>query len=172
MSKLLWIMLSVLMALPIAANAEVYKWKDKDGNVRYSDTPPPSNVQQMPVNGKKTSAPVPFNPAVPAAVPAPATPPASAASDAKKKPAANPEGDVVKRQEQAEVDKKNAEKKEADLKIKQQNCANAKTNYNSYKIGGRMTRTNEKGEREYLSDADIAAGVAQAQKDMDQYCSE
>ncbi|HLD10422.1 MAG TPA: DUF4124 domain-containing protein, partial [Methylophilaceae bacterium] len=30
------------MALPIAGNAEVYKWKDKDGVTRYSDTPPPS----------------------------------------------------------------------------------------------------------------------------------
>jgi len=53
MNKLLWMMLPVLMALPISANAEVYKWKDKDGITRYSDVPPPSNVQQESIGGKK-----------------------------------------------------------------------------------------------------------------------
>lgn len=27
-----------------ATSAEIYKWKDKDGNVFYSDTPPPAGV--------------------------------------------------------------------------------------------------------------------------------
>ena len=175
MNKLLWMMLSVLVALPIAANAEVYKWKDKDGVTRYSDTPPPSNIQKLPVNGKKPASATPA-----AIVPtegeeggAQATvvaPPPVSAADAKKKPAASLEGDAIKRQQQAEEEKKKAELKEAELKIKQQNCSNAKINFNTYKQGGRIRKMNESGEREYLSDADIASGLEQAQKDVSESC--
>jgi hypothetical protein len=35
-----------------------------------------------------------------------------------------------------------------------------------------MSTTDDKGERQYLSDADIAKSLEQAQKDIDQYCSE
>jgi len=185
MSKLLWMMLSVLVALPIAVNAEVYKWKDKDGVTRYSDTPPPSNVQKLPVSSKKpvvapSTAATPIESAAPAAptegakgaAPATAAAPAPASDsvDAKKKPAASPETDAIKRQKEAEEEKKKAEKKEAELKQKQQNCDNAKKNLANYKIGGRMSRANEKGEREYLGDADIAAGLEQAQKEIDEFC--
>jgi uncharacterized protein DUF4124 len=165
MNKWLWIALSTLLILPLAANAEVYKWKDKDGTVRYSDTPPPSNMTQLPITGKKAA------PA--AAIVQPSenvtAAPKAANADTKKK-SAIPEGAAVKRQEKAEEDKKAGEQKDAELKQKQQNCTNAQNNFNSYKIGGRMSKTNEKGEREYLGDADIAAGLAQAQKDVDQYC--
>jgi len=170
MSKLLWLMLSVLMALPIAVNADVYKWKDKDGVTRYSDMPPPSNVQQLPISGKKTSVATPAKAAAPAAEPAPAKPPASGALDAKKKPAASLEGDAKKRQEQAEEDKKKTEQKEAELEIKQQNCKTAKAARQNYQQGGRIYKMNEKGEREYENDASIAKGLEQAKKDVEQYC--
>jgi hypothetical protein len=180
MNKLLWIMLSVLVALPIAANAEVYKWKDKDGVIRYSDSPPPSNIQKLPVNGKKPAAdssakaastegaapaaPTEGEGAAPATVAAP--PPIAA----KKKPAASLEGDAIKRQKEAEEEKKKNEQKEAELKAKQQNCTNAKANLNTYKQGGRIRKMNENGQREYLGDAEIAQGLEQAQKDVDQSC--
>lgn len=173
MNKLLWMMLSVLVALPIAANAEVYKWVDKDGVVRYSDTPPPSNIERLPVNGKKPTTIA----APPAAVAAPteategeAAAPATAPPPAKKKPAASPEAAATKRQEGAETDKKKTEQKDAELKRKQENCAAAKKNYANYKVGGRMSTTDEAGNRQYLSDADIAKGLAQAQKDIDENC--
>jgi len=165
MNKLLWIMLSALVALPIAANAEVYKWKDKDGNVRYSDVPPPSNVRQESIGGKK--------PVTPAATPAPAAPAAAVSgADAKKKPTASLEGEAIKRQEQAEEDKKKSEQKEAELQIKQQNCTTAKAAKQNYQQGGRIYKMNEKGEREYENDASIARGLEQAKKDVEQYCEE
>jgi uncharacterized protein DUF4124 len=171
MNKWLWIALSALMVLPLAANAEVYKWKDKDGTVRYSDTPPPSNVQQLPITGKK---PVATRSASPEAAPADATPSASApsnaaSSDMKKKPASS-EGDAIKRQKTAEDDKKKTEQAEAELKVKQQNCTTAKGNVQNYQQGGRIYKMNEKGEREYESDASIAQNLEQAKKDVEQYC--
>ena len=178
MSKVLWITLSVLMALPIAGNAEVYKWKDKDGVTRYSDTPPPLNVQQLPISGKKPVA-APVAAAAPKAgaeggAPAAKTAPAPAASgaDAKKKPEASLKGDAIKRQEQAEKEKKIEEQKEADLQLKQQKCSNAKANFNTYKQGGRIRKLDENGKYEYLGDADIAKGLEQAQKEVDEFCEQ
>ena len=51
------ILLLCLVMLPTLASAEIYKWKDKDGRVRYSDVPPPSNVQQEALYGKKIPKP-------------------------------------------------------------------------------------------------------------------
>lgn len=185
MSKLLWMMLSVLVALPIGVNAEIYKWKDKDGVTRYSDTPPPSNVKQLPVSGKKpvvtppavatpkesTAPAAPTEGAKGAAPPTVAAPAAASGSvDAKNKPAASPEADAIKRQKEAEEEKKKAEKKEAELKQKRQNCDNAKKNYASYKIGGRMRKMDNNDEPQYLGDAEIAEGLQQAQKEIDEFC--
>ncbi len=178
MNKSLWVMLAICVALPILANAAVYKWKDKDGITRYSDTPPPSNVQQLPVNGKK---PVSIKPPAAMTVEEAAAAATSAASgaDAKKKPEANADkseansdGDAEKRQKDAEEEKRKSEQKEAELKVKQQNCSNSKANLNTYQQGGRIRKNNESGERAYLSDAEIAQGLAQAQKDVEQFCSE
>lgn len=170
MNKLLWIMLSVLMTLPIAANAEVYKWKDKDGVTRYSDTLPPSNVQKLPINGKKpvVAPPTAAMPKEGAEGGAPAA--AASGADAKKKPVASLKGDAIKRQEQVEEEKKKAEQKEAELQIKQQNCTTAKAAMQNYQQGGRIYKMNEKGEREYENGASIAKGLEQAKKDVEQYC--
>ena len=39
------LLLLCMVLLPAIANAEIYKWKDKDGVTRYSDVPPPSNIK-------------------------------------------------------------------------------------------------------------------------------
>jgi hypothetical protein len=169
MNKWLWIALAGFVALPIVANAEVYKWKDKDGAVRYSDTPPPSNVQQLPVSGQKAT---PVKPAGSATPPDTAAAPASKAATAeeKKKKDGGTEGEAMKRQQKAEEDKKASEQKDAELKARQQNCTTSKANLLNYQHGGRIYKMNEKGEREYESDAGIAQNLEQAKKDVAQYC--
>ena len=39
--KFLALTLAAFLAMTTAANAEVYKWVDEDGNVHFTDTPPP-----------------------------------------------------------------------------------------------------------------------------------
>ena len=39
--KLLALLLAASLAMTTAAHAEVYKWVDEDGNVHFTDTPPP-----------------------------------------------------------------------------------------------------------------------------------
>jgi len=182
MNKSLWIMLAILVALPITGNAEVYKWKDKDGITRYSDMPPPSNVKQLPVNGKKPVGAPPVSAitvedaaqaaAVEGAAPAAVAAPPAPVADAKKKPAAKTEEDAAKRQKDAEEEKRKNEQKRAELEVKQQNCSNSKANLNVYKQGGRIRKMNEGGEREYLSDAEIAQSLVKAQQEVEQFCSE
>jgi len=157
MNKHLWIILLTLALLPMSANAEIYKWKDSNGVIRYSDVPPPSNIPRESLGSKNVVAP-------------PAAPSSTEPSAQKKSPAAGREGDAVKRQEDAEAAKNKEQAKEATLKIKQQNCATAKANLQNYQQGGRIYKMNEKGERDYLDDTDIAKNLAQAQKDVDEYC--
>ena len=56
------IFLLCIIMLPSLATAEIYKWKDKDGVVRYSDVPPPSSVQQESMYGKKVPKPTGLKP--------------------------------------------------------------------------------------------------------------
>jgi hypothetical protein len=154
-SRILMVLLLVL--LPMSANAEIYKWKDANGVIRYSDVPPPSNVPRESIGVKKVVAP-------------PAAPLSAETAAPKKAPAAGREDDAVKRREDAEAAKNKERAKEAELKLKQQNCATAKASLQNYQQGGRIYKINEKGEREYLDDAALAKNLAQAQKDVDEYC--
>src|SRR5260221_10575262 len=117
--KASWIFLALLFALG-TAHAQLYRWVDKDGKVRYGDTPPP---------GAKTSS-------IKAPPPGPVTP-AAASKDAKdakdgkaakKGPltAAEKEQDYRDRQDAA---KKAAEKEEEENRAKAtraDNCNRAK----------------------------------------------
>jgi hypothetical protein len=154
-SRILMVLLLALLSMN--ANAEIYKWKDANGVIRYSDVPPPSNVPRESLGTKKVVAP-------------PSAPSSTETSAQKKSPEAGREGDAIKRQEDAEAAKNKERVKEAELKLKQQNCATAKGNLQNYQHGGRVYKMNEKGEREYMDDADIAKNLEQAKKDVDEYC--
>ena len=163
-----------LIALPMLANAEIYKWKDKDGTVRYTDTPPPSNIKQESIGGKKLTKPTGQAPLAPVAN-TDATATADKDEMKAKVPHQNIEGpDEIAaklRQKNAEADKNNKKQKEAQAKIKEENCKASKANLASYQQGGAVYKINEKGEREYLDDAGFKAGAEKAQKDVTEYCS-
>jgi hypothetical protein len=166
------ILLLCLVMLPTLASAEIYKWKDKDGRVRYSDVPPPSNVPQESLYGKKIPKPTGQPPLMPVEGDATAAMNREKAKDkaASDKAPASKEEAAAKRAKDAEQQKKDDEAKQADLKVKQENCKAAQANLKTYSVGGRVMKTNEKGEREYLGDADIEKGKAAAQKDVETYC--
>jgi len=165
------LLLLILMALPLMAHAQVYKWKDASGKTIYSDVPPPSNVKQESIIGSKPVAPAAAPSVAPAAPAATATAGAPAAASDPKKAAVDKDAEARKRQEEAEAAKKEDKAKQAELEQRKKNCEAAKLNYDNYKMGGRIMKMDEKGERYYLGNAEIAAGLAQAQKDVDQYCN-
>lgn len=156
MNKFSLFVLALLLVLPQAASAEIYKWKDKDGSMRYSDTPPSSNVPYESLSGKKS---VPAKPAVDAAAP-----------EAKPAAAAKPENAEAKPKETPEQIKEKKRVEEENQKIRKQNCATARANLHTYEQGGRISRMNEQGEREYLDDAALAKGAEQARKEIAEFC--
>ena len=163
-----WILCALFLALPLLGNAEIYKWKDKNGSTRYSDTPPPSNIKQEAIGGKKALKP---------AGEGPLTQPASApvTKDTEKDhppvPRSAEEEAATKRQNTAEAEKKNKQEQEAEANRKAENCKVAKARYETFKQGGRIYKINEKGEREFMGDNDLQDGKAQAQREMDENCS-
>ena len=44
--------LSVLLLIPQTGNSEIYKWRDADGNLVYSDKPPPDQQQATEISGQ------------------------------------------------------------------------------------------------------------------------
>jgi hypothetical protein len=144
------------------AGAQMYRWVDKDGKVRYGDTPPP---------GVKTS-----SIKAPAAGPAPAASPApdaKGAKDAKKGPLTPAEQEQAFRKRQADAAKA-AEKAEADkAKAAQrtENCENAKQSLRQLESGQRIARTNAAGERYFLDDGQISQEAAKSRQVAQQACN-
>lgn len=169
--------LSVLLITTLPAQAEIYKWVDKDGTVKYTDTPPPTGVKSLSTIGKKTAAPTAQapSPETPQVTPGtnakPQTPGAAKVDSLGKSDNTSPEAQAKKKRELEEIAKKNKAELEAQAKKKELNCATARTNYQTYSQGGRIYKTNEKGERIYVDEKDLAEGAAQAQRDMQEYCN-
>ena len=102
------IALAICMTLPSLAYAELYKWKDKNGQTQYTDTPPPSNIRLESISGKKHIKPTGQEPltAVVNQEPVPVS-----TSPAPQVPTASTEDAAAKiRQENAEREKQNKQK--------------------------------------------------------------
>jgi hypothetical protein len=140
-----------LAALP--AWAQQYKWIDPDGKVRYGDVPPPG------VNAQRLRPP--SGPAAPA--------PATGAKKGEK--ALTPEQAFQKRQQDAAKDADKQAGADAEAQAKRENCQRAQESLRTYESGGRISRTDAKGERYYLDDAQIAQGAAQARQIAQQACN-
>ena len=171
--------LQLIMALFLAvsftstAHAEIYKWKDKDGYTRYSDTPPGANVKTETLGNKKTTKSISQTP-LPVAENKPQTPAVLADKPPTQGevPSTQNAADAAaqKRRNDAEADKIAKQEKEAEAKQKAENCKSAKSNLETYVQGGRISKMNEKGEREYLGDADLKKGVDKSRGEVSKYC--
>lgn len=150
-----------------SALAEIYKWKDKDGVTRYTDTPPPNGTKSYETLGKKAGRPAQ---AMNAEVDAAKDPSNDKQQSAPKSEDASAEAQAEKRRQQAETEKRMKAEKEAEEKRRRQNCNMAKSNMQAYSQGGRSYRVNPQGEREYLGDADLKSGLEQAQREMQENC--
>jgi len=151
--------LGATLALPAAAQ---WKWRDQRGQTQYSDTPPPpgtpeKDILQRPNSGSQSRS-VTTTPAASAASAAPTTTPVDSELEAKRKKA-----------EQEVTDKKKAD----DAKLaaaRAENCTRAKAQMRTLDSGTRLSRTNEKGEREFLDDKAREKEVARTREAMASEC--
>ena len=140
-------MMAIALAVAPAAMAQLYKSVDKNGRVIYTDQPP-ANADAKVINIPKsvTDAPAPSKSYV-----------AQDKESEKKKKDAN---------EKAAKAGDPAKKAQED----QARCAQARSAYQMYSDGGRLLKNNAKGEREYLSDAEIESERARSKREMDEAC--
>jgi len=157
-------LIGATLALPAAAQ---WKWKDGRGQVQYSDLPPPQgtpdkDILQRPTGAAQRSGPIAAAPAAPA----------SAASAALAAPKGVDPALEAKRKEQeaAEAAKKKAEEQRI-AAVKADNCMRARSQLRTLESGARIARTNEKGEREILDDAQLAAENKRARDVMASDCA-
>lgn len=151
------LILGLSLAFAAGASAQLYRWVDKDGRVRYTDTPPPAGVQSRTVGA-------------PAAAPAPATD--AAAQGASKGPLTPADQEQAFRKRRLEAQKA-AEKSELarkEAEAKQQNCARAQEYLRTLESGQRVTRTNAQGEREFIDDATRARETQAARQAVQDWC--
>lgn len=141
-------------ALPLAAVAQ-WQWIDKDGRRVFSDKSPPPEIPARNILKAPHGRALPVDPEPPAAA-ASATAAARPASGALKVPGKDKALEEKKKQaEAAEAEKKKAADREfADKKA--DNCKRAREAKATLDSGIRLSRVNEKGEREVLDDAQRA----------------
>ncbi|MGZ5193844.1 MAG: DUF4124 domain-containing protein [Ramlibacter sp.] len=145
-------LLGVALALPAASFAQ-WQWIDKDGHKVFSDQSPPADIPAKNILKQPASrgrAVTPAEPAAPAAVakPAPAAPKLSGKDK---------ELEEKKKQAEAAEAEKKKDQEEQVAKERAENCARVKSAKATLDSGIRLARTNEKGEREFLDDAQRAA---------------
>jgi len=155
------LVLALMLAAAAGASAQLYRWVDKDGKVRYSDTPP---------TGVKATT---LRPPSGSTAPAPAPGSDAAAKDAKKGPLtpAEQEADYRKRQMEAQKARDKDAQASRDALAKQDNCARARESLASLESGQRITRTAADGERYYIDDAQRAAEVDKARQSVGSWCN-
>ncbi|HRH16622.1 MAG TPA: DUF4124 domain-containing protein [Aquabacterium sp.] len=140
-----------------------WKWRDAQGRIQYSDRPPPADVQDNQILTRPRSRPVPL-PSTKAADEAPA----SAAKPALK--ASDPQLEAQKKKlEEAEAAKKKAEEAKRN-EGKAEACQRARNYEKSLTDGLRISRTNNKGEREILDDQGRASELARTREIIGDTC--
>jgi hypothetical protein len=154
------VVFGLMLAFAAAASAQLYKWTDKDGRVRYTDRPPPAGTKARTI-------------ATPSSAPAAAAQDTEAAKDGAPQGALTPE-----QQEQAfrkrQLDAQKAAEKSAlagqEEAAKRENCARAREYQRTLESGQRVSRTNAQGEREYIDDATRDREVESARKAVTDWC--
>ena len=147
-----WFCVGLSLSVATWPAAAQWKWKDARGQVVISDTPPPRDIPERDVLQKPSMV---VQRAAAQPTPAPSAPSAETVAKAKVDP------ELEARRKKSETEQADKQKAE-DVKVAAQraeNCQRAKSHMSSLDSGIRLSRTNEKGEREILDDAQRAAEV-------------
>ncbi|MBL8518348.1 MAG: DUF4124 domain-containing protein [Betaproteobacteria bacterium] len=152
MNKSTALVATILLALlSLTVGAQVYRWVDKDGKVQYSDQPPPPGAVKSEATRITSTTPTTSGGAAAAAntAKAPEKPKSNVVDATKAKSAA----------EEAQAAKENEEY-----------CRNLRAQIKLMEDGGRVTKPNDAGEREIMSDEQMAAEAARLRKAVADNC--
>ncbi len=159
MIRPLIVLATCLYALTASAQ---WQWLDQDGRRVFSDRPPPADVPEKNIlkrpGSRGTIVPPPAAPAAPTAAPAASQAGVDKGLEEKRKQA-----------EAAEAAKRKEEEARS-ARIRAENCTRAQQAKAGVDSGVRMARINDKGEREFMDEAAIAAESQRLQAIIDENC--
>jgi hypothetical protein len=130
----------LMLGLCVAANADIYKWVDEDGNVHFGDRP----TREYAMTAERVRY----------------TPGNRSASTS-----------TNGRTSAIQGEDNNAEENREGQDAQAYYCNKAKEIYRSYADAPRLYRTNADGQREYLSDQEAAAALADAEASVAEWCN-
>lgn len=167
MQKIALPLVACLLAIAASgASAQtIYKWRDASGQMHIGDTPPPVGTPAKDVVTRQ--APGPAVVVHDAASASSGAAPGAGAGDSelqKKKAKADKDKADAAAAAKAQADQKNAD-------ARAQNCASAQQAARTMQAGGRISRVNASGEKEFLDDAAIASELKRAQDAVAQSCT-
>lgn len=161
------LVLSLALLAGAAQAQNIWKWRDANGVMQFSDHPPPNSVPAKDI----VSRPGTQAQRAPVAADASASAPESAGSAAARTDA---ELEARKKKLQADKAAADAERKQADkARVDAQradNCKRAKAQLAMLESGVRVARPNEKGEREFLDDKARAEEVNRSRAAVGDNC--
>lgn len=155
------------IAVCTPAGAQLYKWVDANGRVQYSDRPP-AGQQAQKIGRSGLSAPPRAEDAAGPADKAAAAAPAEGNAAPSAQPASIAEQEQAfrkRRMEKEEAQQKQA-KLDAEKRARDAQCQRTRNYLKSLEGGRRIVRTNDKGEEEYLDDAQIKQEAERARQDL------
>ncbi len=156
-----------LLGLSIASHAQ-WQWVDKDGQKVFSDRAPPFDVPEKNIIKRPNAPAKPSAPTVAAAAEAQA--PLASAPLRPSVSGVDKELEAKKKQlADAEAAKRRAAE-DAITKARAENCAQAKQAKVQLDSGVRISRTNAKGEREFLDDTARSAEQKRIQSAIESEC--
>ncbi|MGH8671784.1 MAG: DUF4124 domain-containing protein [Burkholderiales bacterium] len=148
------LLILLCVTLSGGASAEVNKWVDAEGKVHYSDQVPPDvKADPRKLDIKSTSA-------IPSSAPGAQAGKSVAERELEYRKGKVEEEEAAAKQQQAD----------ADAKIRQENCKQARGNLKTLEAGGKIYKYDDKGEHVYLDDEQIQKSIAQARRDAESWC--
>jgi hypothetical protein len=189
----LLLFLTIAIAVMPAAHAQ-YQWRDANGRMVFSDLPPPPGVKPAQIL-RAPASPRPDSPAAagltggsaPAAAASPAAAdaePAAAAqapadADASSAPSAAPQPAASAAEREMAFRKRQAERTEAQRKLDEENararklaaaCDDQLSELRALESGVRIARVNDRGQSEYLDEAQRAQRTESVRRTVREHC--
>jgi hypothetical protein len=167
----------LLLALVVAPDASAqFKWRDANGRMVYSDQPPPTSIPpdavlQAPGLRPAAERQGATGDAAKATGAVAGSTPAAPASSAAATSAADRELEFRKRRmERAESERKSGEEAAKARRVAA-SCEETRAELRTLESGMRISRVNERGEREFIDDEQRAARLDAARKSSREHCT-
>lgn len=140
---------TTLLLLAVGGAQAQWQWRDERGRMQYSDLPPPRTIPERDILQRPNTAAARPVTAEPAGANAASAPAAAKSVD----PALEARRQQAEQQQAAQRKAEEAQAAQRVAEQRAQNCGRARDQVRLLESGQRISRTNTRGEREFLDDA-------------------